>query len=73
LGATKDKISYEEAAKLMGVDNLELEMLVVDGITREIIDARLDQLHKVIIIRHAEPRIYDKEHWNRLDIRLAKW
>jgi len=73
LGATKDKISYEEASKLMGVDNIEVEMLVVEAITRGTLDARLDQVHKTIIIRHSEPRTYELEHWKRLDNRLAKW
>jgi len=73
LASTKESISYAEASQVTGVTNDDLEMLVIEGITRGIFDARLDQKNQAIIIRHAEPRAYDLQHWQRLDKRLAKW
>jgi len=73
LGATKDVITYTEASQVTGVDKSDIEMLVVEGITRGIFDARLDQLQNTIIIRHAEPRTYELQHWQRLDKRMTKW
>lgn len=86
LASSKDTISYSEVAQatglcslnisfllLKGVDKGDVEVLVVEAITRGYLDARLDQLHTNVVIRHAEPRSYDQQHWQRLDNRLAKW
>jgi len=73
LAATKEVISYSVASQVTGVDVSEIEALVVEGITRGCLDARLDQLNKNVVVRHAEPRTYDQQHWERLDSRLAKW
>jgi len=73
VGSKQNKISYDEAAKLMGIDVSEVEMLVVEAITLGLLDARLDQLQKTIIVRHADPRIYEKEQWEQLANKLDKW
>jgi len=73
LGATKDVLTYSEVSQITGVEKQDIEMLVVEGITRGIFDARLDQLQNTVIVRHAEPRSYEDQHWQRLDQRLSKW
>jgi len=73
LAATKEAFSYSEAGEVTGVDKTEVEALVVEGITRGYLDARLDQLNSSVVVRHAEPRTYDQQHWQKLDNRLSKW
>jgi len=43
VAATKDLIPYAEVSALTGLPEDEVEMLVVEGITRGMCDARLDQ------------------------------
>jgi len=73
VAATKDLIPYAEVSALTGLPEDEVEMLVVEGITRGMCDARLDQKKHVIVIRHAEPRTYGQSDWKRMESRLAKW
>jgi len=73
LAAAQHVIMYSEVAKLLAIDESEVEYIVVEAITSEILDARLDQLNRRIVVRHAESRAFDKESWERLDTKLQKW
>jgi len=73
LAASRQVILYSEVAKLLAMDESEVEFIVVEAITSEILDARLDQLNRRIVVRQAESRAFDKEAWQRLDTKLQKW
>eukprot|EP01125_Pyxidicula_operculata_P004423 TRINITY_DN1677_c1_g3_i1.p2 TRINITY_DN1677_c1_g3~~TRINITY_DN1677_c1_g3_i1.p2 ORF type:complete len:406 (-),score=97.94 TRINITY_DN1677_c1_g3_i1:1702-2919(-) len=73
LAQSNTLISYADAAKAMDVTEDDVEMLVVECISCGILDARLDQLERKIIVKSAEARVYRKEEWSRLDVKLQKW
>jgi len=73
LAAAQNVISYSEVAKLLDIDELEVEPIVVDAITSDILDARLDQLNRRIVVRHAESRVFHEEEWARVGTKLQKW
>lgn len=55
LGAEVEELSYELAARELQVGEDEVEYWVVLAIKRKMMDARMDQLHRVIKIRCAAP------------------
>jgi len=73
LASAQHVILYSEVAKLLEVDESEVEFIVVEAITSDILDARLDQLNKRIVVRHAESRVFTSEEWGRLETKLQKW
>jgi len=60
LAAAQNVISYSEVAQLLSIDESEVEPVVVDAITSDILDARLDQLNRRIVVRHAESRVFSR-------------
>jgi len=73
LAASQNVISYSEVAQLLSIEESEVEPVVVEAITSDILDARLDQLNRRIVVRHAESRVFHETEWSRLDTKLQKW
>lgn len=55
--------SYQELGQLLNIDIDEIELWAIDAIQNKIIDAKIDQLNEVIVI---------KSHMLR-EIKLAEW
>lgn len=71
--AMKDNvISYDNLAKIMGVNRDEIEDWVIDAIVNKIIDARLDQDNESIVINSFTQRNMDKAEWENLKGKLDK-
>jgi len=73
LASSQHIIFYDDVAKLLEIDESDVEFFVVEAITSDILDARLDQLNRRIVVRHAESRVFHMEEWVRLDKKLQKW
>jgi len=73
LASTKSSIQYAEAARVMGVDESEVEITLVEAISGGFLDAKLDQLQKQIVVRTAESRVFKQEQWQLLDKKLTIW
>ena len=48
-------------------------MWVVNTITSKLIDAKMDQLQKVVLISRCTHRMFDKAQWEALSARLSTW
>jgi len=72
LASSKDYIPYHEAAQVMGIDEAEVEFMVVEAIVMGVLDARLDQLEHLIIIRQAESRYFKLEQWEQIETKIDK-
>jgi len=73
LASSQHIILYSEVSKILEVDESDVEFIVVEAITSEILDARIDQLNRRIVVRHAESRVFGEEEWKRLDTKIQKW
>jgi len=73
LAAANDSLTYTEVAKVLEIEESEVESFVIDATTSDLLDARIDQLNERILIRHASSRKFDKNQWQTLDNKLDKW
>eukprot|EP01124_Arcella_intermedia_P017408 TRINITY_DN24171_c0_g1_i1.p1 TRINITY_DN24171_c0_g1~~TRINITY_DN24171_c0_g1_i1.p1 ORF type:complete len:388 (-),score=100.35 TRINITY_DN24171_c0_g1_i1:85-1248(-) len=73
LASSKSVITFDEVTKLLSIPPAEVEMFVVEAITSDFISARIDQVAKTIIVRHADARAFNKAEWVKLDAKIEKW
>jgi len=73
MASSQKTILYSDISKILEITESEVEFFVVEAITSDILDARIDQLNKRIIVRHAESRTFGEAQWVQLDTFLDKW
>jgi len=73
LATEHDEIPYQTVAETLDVPVEEVEMWVVNTITSKLIDAKMDQLQKVVLISRCTHRMFDKAQWEALSARLSTW
>merc|ERR1739848_724871 len=54
-------------------DDIAVEEFVIDAIRTNMVKAKLSQRQKKVVIHHAVPRQFTREHWEILSKRLAVW
>lgn len=64
---------YSAFASALQVSEDDVEGWVIDAVTAEILDAKLDQLHNVVQIAYAMQRTFDMSNWKQLGEKLATW
>jgi len=72
LASAKDYIPYHEAAQVMGIQEAEVEFMVVEAIVMGVLDARLDQVERLIIVRQAESRYFKMDQWQQIETKIDK-
>lgn len=73
LCASSNEISYSTIASTLLVDEADIEMWVVEVIRVNLVEAKIDQVNrKVIISRSTHPK-FDRPEWELLKNRLAAW
>ena len=84
LASQRDEIAYADAAAVLQVAADDVEQWVVDAMTQQLIDARLDQQRQVIIVHASTQRTRSaaqfaaangesQEEWVALKTRLDAW
>eukprot|EP01123_Difflugia_compressa_P012064 TRINITY_DN5032_c1_g1_i1.p1 TRINITY_DN5032_c1_g1~~TRINITY_DN5032_c1_g1_i1.p1 ORF type:complete len:394 (-),score=47.15 TRINITY_DN5032_c1_g1_i1:168-1349(-) len=74
LASEEHLLPYSLVSKVLEIDESEVELFVIETINvTGMLDARMDQLNKNIIVRHAESRIFHKNDWEVLHTKLVKW
>jgi len=84
LASQRDEIAYADAAAVLQVAAGDVEQWVVDAMTQQLIDARLDQQRQVIIVHASTQRTRSaaqfaaangesQEEWVALKTRLDAW
>jgi len=71
--STNGQLSLTAVAKSLSMSEAELEELVVLAIGENLLDAKIDQINRVVLIRSAVQREFDKVHWERFQGKLAQW
>lgn len=70
LCASSKLVTYSEAAKALNVPEDEVEFLVVEAVTKGLVDVRLNQPEKTITVSYARQRHYTINEWKQLGQRV---
>ena len=54
-------------------DDIAVEEFIIDAIRTTMVKAKLSQSESKVIIHHAVPRQFTKQHWVELAQRLQRW
>ena len=65
-------VSYADVAKALNITEDEVEFVTIEAVTQGIVDVRLNQPAKTIIVRYAKPRSFTEE-WQKLGQRVESF
>eukprot|EP01127_Copromyxa_protea_P015662 TRINITY_DN4545_c0_g1_i1.p2 TRINITY_DN4545_c0_g1~~TRINITY_DN4545_c0_g1_i1.p2 ORF type:complete len:387 (-),score=118.35 TRINITY_DN4545_c0_g1_i1:66-1226(-) len=68
--AFKKVVTYAEVAEALKISEDEVEPLAIDAVMQGLVDARLDQPQKTILVKYARQRSYGKNEWTALGERV---
>ncbi|CAJ1394599.1 unnamed protein product [Effrenium voratum] len=69
----QSELPLDEIAKQIQESPSGVEPWVVRAISEGVIDARIDQLNRKVLVKSAFLRKFEKEEWNFLDSKLSQW
>ncbi|KAG0197479.1 hypothetical protein BGX28_009050 [Mortierella sp. GBA30] len=67
------ELSYQQIAKALEVDESEVELWVIDVIRAGLVEAKLNQVSKTVIINRSIYRTFGTAQWQQLSQRLNGW
>ncbi|KAL1558950.1 eukaryotic translation initiation factor 3 subunit M-like [Salvia divinorum] len=68
-----DQISYSLIKETLQIEDSEVEPWVVKAITAKLLDCRIDQINKVVIVNRCSKRVFGLHEWQSLRLKLAAW
>jgi len=73
LGAESSEIPYSLVAKTLQVSEDEVESWVIDAVSAKLIEAKMNQLKRVVNVSFCVQRIFTIAQWKQLSTKLNKW
>ena len=73
LASEKDSLSYAEVAAGLDVEVGAVEEWIVQAISEDLLEARLDQLEQVVVVQSVSFRTFGDDQWKVLQQRLKEW
>ncbi|KAF9392608.1 hypothetical protein CPB97_000061 [Podila verticillata] len=67
------ELSYQEIAKALEVSEQEVELWVIDVIRAGLVEAKLNQVSKVVVVNRSIYRTFGTAQWQQLSQRLNGW
>ncbi|KAI1321041.1 hypothetical protein EDD11_008622 [Mortierella claussenii] len=67
------ELSYQEIATALEVEEAEVELWVIDVIRAGLVEAKLNQVSRVVIINRSIYRTFGTQQWQQLSQRLNGW
>ncbi|KAF9111979.1 hypothetical protein BGX27_004160 [Mortierella sp. AM989] len=67
------ELSYQEIAKALEIEESEVELWVIDVIRAGLVEAKLNQVSKVVVISRSIYRTFGNAQWQQLSQRLNGW
>ncbi|KAG2199447.1 uncharacterized protein EV154DRAFT_502821 [Mucor mucedo] len=67
------ELTYGDIAKSLQIEEEEVEMWVIDVIRAGLVEAKLDQLNKTVIVHRSIYRVFGQEQWKKLSTSLSAW
>lgn len=67
------RVAYSAVQEALDIPEEEVELWILDVIRAGLIDAKMNQLEKTIIVNRATPRQFTENEWKKLDTRIDEW
>jgi len=71
--STNNEVSYSSIAKALHVDESDVEFWVVSAIAASVLDAKMDQLRRVITVSRSLQRVFTRTQYKQLYDNLMVW
>ncbi|KAI9197321.1 uncharacterized protein BJ171DRAFT_520797 [Polychytrium aggregatum] len=69
----ENEVAYSTIAKALAIEDDEVEFWVIDVIRAGLVDAKMNQLKKTVVVSRSTHRVFGKEQWKFLGERLNGW
>ncbi|KAJ3246479.1 hypothetical protein HDU78_006900 [Chytriomyces hyalinus] len=69
----KSELLFSTVSAALEVDNVDVEEWIVNGIRSGLIDGRINQVNKLVVISRATHRVFGEKQWDLLSDRLSTW
>mmetsp|Transcript_29158 Transcript_29158/g.68699 ORF Transcript_29158/g.68699 Transcript_29158/m.68699 type:complete len:389 (-) Transcript_29158:122-1288(-) len=73
LASKEEEVGYSQLASKMDVPEAEVERWVIKAISAKLIDAKMDQLRRVVIVKGSTDREFGQAQWGKLHGKLSAW
>jgi translation initiation factor 3 subunit M len=73
LAAANQEVSYSVIAKALQVPEEEVEVWVIMAIGESVLEGKMDQLRKLLIVSRSLQRVFTAAQWKQLNDRLTVW
>lgn len=73
LAVDDEAVTYDAIMETLEVSEDEVETWVVKAIRAGLIEARMDQLRRVVEVSRYTQRVFSDDHWRGLQSRLSAW
>ncbi|KAI8646480.1 hypothetical protein BD408DRAFT_359834 [Parasitella parasitica] len=67
------ELTYAEIANNLQIPEDEVEMWVIDVIRAGLVEAKLNQLNRTVLVHRSIYRVFGKEQWKQLSSSLSAW
>jgi translation initiation factor 3 subunit M len=68
-----ETISFKDLAKLLDIKEDDIEEWVIEAMSNDILDAKIDQVSEKIIIKTSKLRTMQKEEWELVSKKIEEW
>jgi translation initiation factor 3 subunit M len=73
LASEHEEIPYSAIATTLNVSEDEVERWVIRAVSSGLIDAKMDQLRRVVLVERCAVRQFGIKEWTAMKVRLDKW
>jgi len=67
------EISFSQIAKGLQINDNDVELWIINGISDNLISGKMDQLKRIVYINYALQRVFTKDQWKQLAGNLDFW
>merc|ERR1711966_43992 len=71
--AQAGELPLSDVAKVLQMDEAEAEQWVVRAVSSQILNARVDQIKRVVLVKSAFQRSFGQDQWAKLHEQLGSW
>lgn len=73
LGSANQEIPYSLIAKTLQIEESEVESWIITAISEGVVEAKMDQLRKVVNVSRSLHRVFGQAQWKNLNDNLSVW
>ncbi|EGC32013.1 hypothetical protein DICPUDRAFT_49833 [Dictyostelium purpureum] len=73
LASEQSKVPYSLISQKLQINEDEVEMWVINAMEGELLDAKLDQLNRIVNVNSSTQRVFNKSQWTQLGSRFSVW